>query len=1107
MRPIPYASAVNRTALRVWKYLFLALLAAGLMVAGASAQVAGGTVTGSVADVQGGVLPMAVATITNAATGVVTKAGTNNDGLYRFSNLPAGTYELVVSCEGFANGKRSDIVVTVGSTVAVNFSLPLQSVGATVNVVGEESGVATSSAAISYDVPGPEIRELPLNGRDFTTLATLQPGVALIGSSGGLRTGLGQKMAISGGRPEKNNYLWDGISLNDNGNNSPGSVLGITLGVEAVDQFTLLTNSFSAEYGNTGGGVINAVTRSGTNNLHGEGFMFARNSAMDTEPWNYKPSSGLPPPAFHRYQFGGAVGGPIIKDRTFWFVDYEGLDQATGTPTTSIVPLNSNFNYSTLTANLQASADCPGNKAPCTVPIDPNVAVALQLYPAPNVTCTLGCTADQGEYYTVVTAAGKEKYFFGKLDHKISEKDSVRANYFYDQGTLQSPDGLNQVVTQQFSERQGIGAEYTRVITPNVVNVARAGFTRSVQTSGGIAQVLDQAIANPALAQVPGKDNGSVSIGGYASLTTGPKSTDYNYEKFNTFQEYENVYITHGRHTIKVGVDVERLDDNLFLPTASGGQYSFNTLATFLSNSPSNWTGMTLSSTMERGERQTIFGSYVQDDIKVNRNLVANVGFRYEFTTIPTEVNHNRIAILHNLLDTYPRVGGPVLDTNPSLKDFSPRVGVTWDPTGKGQTTIHAGFGEYDNLIMQNQYDMILSRSLPFFVEGVFTTSTAPGNTGLKGSFPGGAYNLISGSTTTVRTDYIDPNPPRSYTMQWNVNIQQAFLGWTGQVGYVGTRGVHLDQTERNMNSVQPVVLNGVYSYFSKSGGPGTLPTQADRLNPVFASINCTDTFNADSDYSALQVSVHRPLSKGLLVQGSYTWAKSIDDTSSTSSVQAGTGYPNAIGNPDPLIAALNRGLSDFNVESMGILSVVYDVPSPSLSSKLARATASGWELSTIFRDQTGFPFSAIINNDIAHTLTDTTGTNLGQRAVQLASCKTTNPGSFLHYLNNACFAAPAPGTLSPLRRNSLTAPGTLNADFSLIKNDHIREKITGQLRVEFFNVTNHPNYAAPAFTFFTGGQIVNGASTTPTTISSAGVISSTTGNQRQLQLAYKVQF
>lgn len=1069
----------------------LLLLSLPNMTPSAHAQTAGGVIEGTITDSQSGVLSDTVVVVVNQATSVETKVPTNHDGNFRFANLPAGAYTMTVTHDGFATVKKT-IAVNVGENVVSNIVMKPGAVDQTVQVEADLASVDLAAAAISYNVPGPEIRELPLNGRDYTSLAILQPGVASIGTAGGLRTGLGNKLAVSGGRPQTNNYFWDGISLNDNGNNAPGSVLGVTLGVEAVDQFTLLTNSFSAEYGNTAGGVLNAVTRSGTNNLHGSGFLFARNSAMDAA--NYFDVPGKRP-QFHRYQYGGTMGGPLFKDKTFWFFDYEGVNQGLGTTVTSVVPTTTA--KTGLLHGSNCSAGTPSTTS-CQVSIDPNVAPALALYPDPNSTIL---TPDTGNFVAIVDQVGKEQYYFGKIDHKFSEKDTVRGNYFYDNGTLAAPDNLNDVVSQQQSIRQGIGLEYTRMITPAIVNVARVGVTRSVQISGTVVRVNNPAVQDTALAQIPGKDSGSISIGGFQALPTGPLSTDHNYEKFNTFQEYENLYITKGIQTIKVGADAERLDDNLFLPTASGGQYSFASLPTFFANNPSGWTGMTLDSDMKRGERQTIYGFYVQDDVRLRPTLTVNVGFRYEFTTIPTEVN-GKIAILHNLHDTTVRVGGSVLDTNPSLKDFSPRIGVSWDPFGKGKTSVRGGFGEFDNLILQNQYDMILSRSLPLFKEGVFTSSTTPG---LKGSFPGGAYQLISGATTTLRTDYIDPNPPRSYTMQWNFNIQQELKGWIGQVGYVGARGVHLSQTERNMNSVFPSLVNGVYTY------PTTAST-TNKLNRNFSTINCTDTFNTDSDYSSLQISVHRPLTKGLLVQGSYTWAKSIDDSSSTSSVQAGTGYPNAIGNPEPLLPSINRALSDFDIASNGIVSVVYNAPGPHDVKTWMREATNGWEIGDIFHMQSGFPFSAILNNDIANTLTDTTGTNLGQRPNYVPGCKFTNPASVTNYINVNCFTAPTFGTLGALRRNALRAPGIIDMDFSLLKNNKFGDRANGQLRIEFFNVLNHPNFSAPAFTIFTGGNATVSSSgvqtvSTPTRVSNAGQITSTTTSSRQLQLGYKVTF
>jgi hypothetical protein len=1075
-------------ALRTKPTIAALLLIGTLLTQTLLSQTIGGAITGTVTDQQGSVMPGAVAKFTNSETGVTTSMLANSAGTYRATNLQPGHYSLTVTLPGFAVGVQKNINLTVGAEVVIDFSLKVADVTQDVQVNGTVSEVDLASSTLSYAVTGTTIRELPLNGRDYTSLATLQPGVVSVGTSGGMRAGYGNKLSISGTRPSQNNFLFDGVSINDSGNNTPGSILGVTLGVDAVEQFTLLTDTFSAEYGRAAGGILNAITRSGTNQLHGSAFYFGRNSALDAR--NYFDTPGASKPEFRRHQYGASAGGPIVKDRTFWFFDYEGVRQFLGSTTISTVP----------SLSLRSGRYVDSKNQAINYNVDPVVAKVLNLYPLPNA--GLIGNGNTGTYSTVLDKLANENYYLAKVDHKVSEKDSVRASYFIDTGTSTSPDNFKNYVSATTSRRQSISLEYTRIVSPSTVSVARAGFSRTVFQNGVVTDVLNPAISDKSLGYVPGLDIGAVAVSGLTNLAAGPTALDFSFANYNSFQYFENLYITKGAHTIKLGVNADRMQYNTSQPNLTGGQFSFGSLPGFITNGLQNtnpaitFAATFLDSNDERGMRETMLGGYIQDDWRIRKNLTLNLGLRYEFVTIPTE-SQNKIALLHNLQDKAPTLGGPIHDSNPTLKDFSPRVGFAWNPDGTGKMAVRAGFGVFDNLPLLYLYDTPLMRSFPYFTQGVLTNVTTPA---LYGSFPNKAYNLFTSGQ--LRTAYVDVNPPRSYSLQWNLNIQRQIKSWIATVGYVGSRGVHLVQVERNLNVVYPTLTSAGWFY------PPTSTTQ--KLNPNFATINTTDTWNADSTYHSMHVSVSRPLSRGLQVQGSYTWSKSLDNSSSTSSVTAGTGYSSAIGSPAPLIPGINRGLSDFDIRHNGVISLLWDIPSLKVSSGLLRAASSGWEVSSIYRLQTGLPFTVVLNSDQAgQTKSDTTGASLGERPNLVLSpeCKTlTNPGSVNGYIKTGCFTYPQPVTvngitgtvLGNLSRNSLTAPGLANMDFSLIKNTKAGERLATQFRLEFFNVQNHPNFSAPAFILYDSNGGLN---------SNAGRITSTTTAARQIQLGLKLLF
>src|SRR5437660_7665228 len=431
------------------------------------AQVAGGTITGTVTDSSGRVIANAHIAITNVATGVVRATTSNDEGLYTAPNLLPGTYDVKFTAQGFKSELRKEIELTVGATLTLDLTMQIGTITEKVEVSGEAPAVQLTTSDINAVVDATTVRELPLNGRSWTDLATLQPGVNAIqtqpsfaqGTDRGNR-GFGQQLTISGARPQQNNYRLDGVSLNDYANGAPGSVLGGSLGVDAIQEFSVLTSNYSAEYGKTSGGVINAITRSGTGAFHGSAYEFLRNSVLDARNFFDGPQI----PSFKRNQFGGSIGGPIIPKRTFFFADYEGIRQSKGITALTTFP--------SLDARNGLIHDSNGN--PITVTMDPNAQKFLAFYHLPNGPVT--DNPDIAEYSFAGQQVVNENFFTTRLDHKVSEKDTLSGTYLFDKTPYTSPDGVNDVLLTTKSSRQIAALEETHIFKPTFANSVRFGY-------------------------------------------------------------------------------------------------------------------------------------------------------------------------------------------------------------------------------------------------------------------------------------------------------------------------------------------------------------------------------------------------------------------------------------------------------------------------------------------------------------------------------------------------------------------------------------------------------------------------------------------------------
>jgi hypothetical protein len=1026
----------------------------------AHGQAVGGTFLGRIRDASGGALPFASVSISNVATGVVTDVVTNADGFYSVPNLLPGRYEVKASFDGFNSQTKSGITLTVGAEFPVDFTMSVGTVSENVDVSVAAASVDTVSATIRHNVSGTTIRELPLNGRDWTQLAMLQPGVIAVGNSGGSRSGNGMKMAVAGARPSENNYRLNGIGVNDYANTTPGNALGTNLGVEAVAEFSVLTNSYSAEYGRTSGGVVNAITRSGTNQIRGTAFEFHRNSGMDARDYFDR---GDAPPPFHRNQYGVAFGGPIVRNRTFWFGVYEGLRETLGQTTVSTVP---------------SEAARQGRLAAGTVSVHPQIARALALYPVPNGPL-LG-NGDTGQYFAVRNKESAGDYALLKIDHKPFTAGSFNATFLFDDAQIEQPDALLNKQIADSSRRTLIASEYSHTFGPSLVSVTRAGLSRTRSVSGDIAAVMNPALTDPTLGYIPGFNVGSISVPGLSGTGGGPGATDYATLQFTSVQVSQDFFLLRGRHSLKMGFNVERMRNEFDTPNQTGGAFNFGTLANFLRNVPSRFGALYPTSDTTRDMSETLIGGYLQDDFRLANTLTLNLGLRYEMMTIPTEAN-GEVALLKGLTDPEVTVGGKIHDSNPTLRNFAPRVGFAWDPSGTRKMAIRGGVGVFDVLPFLYLYETPLNRSTPLFLQGNSTNPPA-------GSFPSAAYALLS--VQNLRTAWVDPNPPRAYRTQWNIDVQRQFGAWTADVGYVGARGTNLPLVERNMNTVIPERIGDRWVYPSRA--------TSTVLNPNFSAINTTVTWNADSNYHGLQTVLKRNLRNGLQGQAAYTWSKSIDTGSSISSVSSGTGYESSFAVATPLLPELARGPSNYDVRHNFVGSVVWEIPTPQLSNRFAGSLVEGWQVSGVYRAQSGYPFTLALNGDRAGSKADTTGSSLGQAPdlLSLPGCDTPiNPGDPNNYIRTECFAFPADGVLGTLGRNRLTSPGLAVLDLAFTKMQKFGGT-TAQIRIEMFNALNRANFSTPASTIFDN----NGNLT-----ANVGVITATRTSARQMQLGVKL--
>lgn len=1090
----------------------------------AYAQLAGANLSGIVQDASGATVPNARVSIKNNANGSVREVISNSDGLYSAPNLLPGTYDVTVTAGGFETMLEKGLKLDVGADQVLNLSLKVGQLQQTVEVSAETPSVETTSSTMSATVEQKTVVELPLNGRDWTQLATLQPGVTSIraqtstnSTANRAQRGFGNQLSDSGHRPNENTYRIDGININDYTNGAPGSVIGASLGVDAIQEFNVVTTNYTAEYGRTSGAVINAITKSGTNQLHGTAYFFDRDQIFDAR--NFFDPPQIPP--FQQKQFGASAGGPIIKDKVFIFGDYEAVRQRLSQSVAPIVP-SAAAELGHMCSIPIASG--PNACSPHTITIDPLVKPYLALYPNPFSTnlIPVGGPGDNGDtaiYLTSGIKVSNENYFTLRGDIKITSNDNLALSYFFDNSPQTVPDALNNVVNKEIARRQVAGISETHIFSSSLVNIARIGYNRGIGQANQPYLALNPASVDPKL-EIPGQPlaGGPPQLlfsGAGAIVTAGGEGISHWQHRFNSYQAYDDLSLTRGVHSLGFGFAFERIQYYVgsggLLEGQNNGSFTFNSTVTngvtvrdslenFLTNRPASGgtvtpiAALTIGLGHEVDPRDSLFGGYVQDNWRIRRNLTLNLGLRYEMLTNPTEA-HNNFSQLTTF--TAPAGSGPcpnlypnaftsttvpgcptpithLFDRNPTLRNFDPRIGFSWDPFHNGKTAVRAGFGIFDVLPLPYIYSDGFTSAYPFSVGLSSPLKVLP-----QGSFPSIPPVTLTAALPGAR--WVDPDPKRSYSQDWNLNIQREIVrNLTAMVGYVGSHTVHNSFTTDQTNMVLPTLINGVYTWPLPVGSGTVLDPNVRQIRQIF--------FDNTATYEGLQAQLKLQATHNLQAQLSYTYGRCF---SNGDAAQFGDPYQNSLTSLLYFDKASRYGPCDFDIRQNLSANYLYNLPGPKGNSIL-RWVASGWQFGGIITASTGVPFSVVTGGDPIGSLS----TDPIDYPNRVPGCNPIVGG--VNYLNPNCFVI-APLTAAGAvygnnGRNSLTGPDLVNVDASLIKNTaipRISETFSLQLRFEFFNVLNRANLQAPVDNIALGPTF--------------GRIDSTATPPRQIQLGAKI--
>jgi len=1057
------------------------LLACCLCSLAAQAQVSA-SLSGRVTDQTGAAVSGATVTAIDQDTGISRSTVTNQSGLYQLLALPIGHYELHAKKEGFAEQVRSGILLVVGQDATADLRLQVGKVSEQVKVVADVPVVTATTQDISGLVGEKQVKALPLNGRSYDLLLTLNPGIVNFtwektGGIGVSNSTTGNNFAVSGNRPQQNLFLLNGVEFTGAAENNmqPGGSSQNLLGVDAVREFNVLRDSYGAEYGKRPGAQVTIVTQSGTNQWHGSVYEFLRNNAFDAP--NYFDQGSAPP--FQRNQFGGAVGGPIQKDKTFFFANFEALIQNLHQTSAAFVP------------------DLASRAAAV-----PSVQPLLNLWPTPSPSAP--DFNGIAQVFSSPLQTIREYFGTARFDHTFSAKDNLSAVYTIDDGHDVTATTLNPYSSDVLTLREQVATlDETHVFSPTLLNTARFGYSRAGYFFTGEPTPDTPAASVPGFLE--GHQVGAVVVGGSAAsnpqaqLGLAGSNNGSNLTIARNLYTYEDrVSWTHGRQQFDFGVWLQQFQSNETIALSQYGQATFTSLQTFLAGTIATFLYDPAPTEMNW---RSLFGAfYVQDTIRVNPKLTVTLGFRDEFSTGWNEA-HGRAAnytFSDGVISSQPRIASSAFTQNNARFLPAPRIGVAWSPY-PAKTVVRAGFGMYYEL--QDALGYRMDQNAPFNpTYSIANLPVAKLPLDPLASVPKNAL-LVPGG--------VQPNLKMPTLISYSLGIEQEITTNTSlTLRYLGSHGYH-EIVGIDANTPFPTICPAspcpaTYPKTFPAGLAGTpvpagsfyIPTGRPKANPTLA--NTWTWFGVgDSSYNALQVDLNRRFSHGFSLRGVYTWSKALDDGDSVNGTTAGNA-PGLVATPFDIQS--DWGPATYDVRNVGVISVVYELPFGSGQAYanrmhgFANGLISGWSVNSIETLQQGFPFTP----QLSYNPSNDGDTRNPVRPFANPNF-TGNPilGTPAQWFNPAAFLQPPPnsGFWGDLSRNNLTGPGLASWDFSAIKNTTLRERLSLQFRAEIFNLLNRANFNTPNLIVFTPSGLSG----------TAGAISSTSTTARQVQFGLKL--